>query len=698
MAFPKGVHRYPRPGERVAPATLRQVLLEPAPDPLVHGTPIEGIRLADLDETVWQKVDPGRIEELAEAVVAQVSTGTARRLLDQRHFPRPPEGLKLRDLPLEHRTRMCLTREGFEDRPSALGDRTIGDILAIRSFGPRCLVDLLSALESATSRNSRLDRALSAEAQRLGELPEAALARHDDPRFGPLLSEIDAGARTAAELAERLLGRAFDPPDPRYVTDRLRQLRERILALPQWTLEEELKQIFASAPHERNRQIVIGYYGWDDGQCHTLAEIGARYGMTRERTRQICAKLVRRNEPEKIPAPVLDRTLAFLEARLPRSVTELERAMVEAGLTAVGMRLENVEGAARLLARPIPFRVVAVTGRRLAVRPSQIDVPAAVVEAARKEIYYHGAARIHHFVELLSPRFPGAVDATLVAQTLPLVEGFRWLDAPSGWFRLQSATRHGLPKVIDKVLAVAGRIRLADLAAAVARNRRMWRTPPPQEVLLEFCRQMDGVRIDGPRISADPPRRWQDALTGVEARLVAVLKEHGPIMERGALEDLCVARGMNRFSFHAFLASSPVIAQYGHSVYGLCGTEVAPGTVKSLVARQRAQRAPARVLEHHGLTRDGRIRLGYRLSKAASTYAVITVPTAFKGLVHGKFDLCTPDGRRVGVLAAKDGRAWGLGAFLRRQGARTDDYVVVTVDLDKRQAVIDLDGKPAATP
>jgi len=320
-----------------------------------------------------------------------------------------------------------------------------------------------------------------------------------------------------------------------------------------------------------------------------------------------------------------------------------------------------------------------------------------VAEAAKKEIYYHGAETVGHLVELLSGKFPGCVESALVAETLQLMDGFRWLDRVSGWFRLDLVVKHGLPKAIDKAMAVAGRVRVGDLASAVGRSRRGWRTPPPENVLLEFCRLCDGLRVEGEWIVADPPRDWQEALTGVEAQLVGILKEHGPVMERGALEDLCVADGMNRFSFHAFLASSPVIAQYGHSVYGLLGAAVAPGWVKSLVAKHRAERAPARVLDRHGETDDGRIWLGYRLSKAASTYAVITVPAALKDVVHGKFDLLTTDGRRVGVLAAKDGRAWGLGAFLRRQQAKIDDYMVVTLDLDKREAVIAIDGLlPAA--
>ena len=55
------------------------------------------------------------------------------------------------------------------------------------------------------------------------------------------------------------------------------------------TLEQELIDVFAATPYQRNREILIGYYGWKDGRHHTLTEIGARYGITRERVRQVCA-------------------------------------------------------------------------------------------------------------------------------------------------------------------------------------------------------------------------------------------------------------------------------------------------------------------------------------------------------------------------------------------------------------------------
>ena len=79
---------------------------------------------------------------------------------------------------------------------------------------------------------------------------------------------------------------------------------------------EELIQIFADTPYQRNREILIGYYGWADGRSHTLTEIGTRFGITRERIRQICAKLTkRRKDLSDVPAPVTERVLALIERR-----------------------------------------------------------------------------------------------------------------------------------------------------------------------------------------------------------------------------------------------------------------------------------------------------------------------------------------------------------------------------------------------
>jgi hypothetical protein len=675
--------------------------MEPIPKRLQEEGDEEDLRLCDLDETAWERFSAQTIAELARMVVDRVAAHHVRRVFQHRHFPRPPKGTRLEDLPLENRTRRCLIREGFEENLSALGDYTIGEILAVRAFGPRCLVDLLSALESRGVRGGEggeaagggrlLSAELTAQAERLAGLPSAELVRSEDPRFAQLIEAVDVEARTAAEVAQRLLARTQDPPDPPYVAQQVAHLAERIEGMPKLTMEEELIQVFGSTPYERNREILIGYYGWEDGKQHTLTEIGSRFGITRERIRQVCAKLTRRHRDiAKVLAPVMERALELIQRRLPCPAAEIEAELAEKGLTAIGMSLEGVATGAKLLGRPLGFRIVKVDRQRLAVKPDQVAATAAIVDLAKKEIYFHGLSTADKMNRMVTTKFPGSAEPQLVVQAIRLIDGFSWLDESSGWFRLLPIAKHGLPKAIEKILAVAGEVTISQMRSAMGRNRRLWKDPPPEKVLLEYCRQASGLRVEGDRIIADPPVDWRKALTGVEARLVSVLKKHGPVMERGVMEDLCVAGGMNRFSFHAFVSWSPVIAQFGHSVYGLLGAEVPQQKVDELMATRRARRLTHRVLDSHGRTEDGKVWLSYRLSKAASTYAVITIPAALKKEVRGRFKLLGPDGQQIGTLATKDGRAWGLGALMRQHGAQVGDQVVVTLDLENRTAVVSL--------
>ena len=545
-------------------------------------------------------------------------------------------------------------------------------------------------------REAELDASLTAAARRLAELPLAEQSRPTDSRFAEMLRAVDGQASTAAELAGRLLRRRRDPPDSAYVAKQLERLAEVIASMPELTLEQELTQIFAPAPNERNGQILISYHGWKDGRPRTLTEVGTQFRITRERVRQICAKLTRRHDAvASMPAPVMDRALALILPQLPVGVDYLEKQLADQGLTAVGLPLQSVIAGAKLLGRSPGFEITRLgpgkeSNHALAVRCQQVDAALDIVDVAKKEIYFHGLATVTRIRSLVSQRHSARVTNDLVKQSLQRIDGFCWLDRRGDWFRLLPISRHGLPKMIEKILAVAGEVTVGQMRTAVGRNRRFWKDPPPEQVLLEFCRHTPGVRVEGQRILADPPLDWRKVLTGVEAQLVEVLESRGPVMDRGQMEDLCTAQGMNRFSFHAFVSWSPVIAQVDHSIYSLLGTKVPRAEVDRLVDARRAKRLSHRVLDSHGWTLDGKVWLSYRLSKAASTYAVITVPAALKDVVQGSFALLGPDQRKIGTLATRDGRAWGLGAFLRQHHAQIGDQVVVTLDLRHRTAQVEI--------
>ncbi len=682
-------HRYPRPGEILAPQTLRELLAVRIPLRLARGSSFRGHRLCDLDERVWDELPPQKIAELGRLVVSRAGLAGHWRSVLQRRLPQPPKGMRLEELRLENRTYNCLVRAGLGRNPARLGKLTVGRVLAIPSFGAKCLVDLLSALETRVVREGKLDRRLSAAAESLLRVPEAAQVLSSDPRLGPMLQAIDTESRTLREAAERLLSRRLDPPDPAFVRRRLRGLQQTLVELRKLPLEEELLQIFACVTTPRDCRIVAEYYGFDGRGGRTLHEVGRKYHLSRERIRQICARAARRCGPGPVFAPGLDRALKFLAQRDPAAVEQLQGELDASRMVRRHLPLASIQRAADLLARRFPFALVEVRAGWVAVARAQAHLVEPLAQAARQVVANYGVGSLGQVTAALPARLRRKASRRLIRAVLEATGELCWLDKRRTWFRPVRLPRYGLPGMIKKVLGVAGRIDVGRMHAALGRYRRGARRLPPAGVLLEFCRQMPGVRVEGRSLMARRPRAWRRALTGVERKIVEVLKKHGPVLERGTLEEHCLRRHVNRFSFNAALMSSPVIVQYGRSVYGLLGPRVSRRTLRRLAA-PKTPAGRRRVLQGFGRTRDGRVWVAYRLSKAAVSGGVVTVPAALKARLRGRFALRLPDRRKRGTLVVREGCAWGLGPALRAAGAGEGDYLLLTFNQDRGEARLQL--------
>ncbi len=678
--------RYPRRGYRLAPVALREILQVPVPAHRIKNPAIQGLQLCDLDEKVSEQLSDAELAVLGRMIVARVNVSSHRRALGQSAVPPPPKGMRLQELALENRTYNCLVRAGFGERLENLGRCSVGDLLALRAFGAKCLLDLLSSLETAIARCETLDEGLTREAIALGAMPEASSIHFSDPRLGPMLRGIDSGADTLDELASHTVKRRVDPANPAQCCRRMAELRRQIGDLGQLPLGEELAMIFAPPPPSRDREIVTEYFGWDGQGNRTLEELGKRHGLSRERIRQICLRAAKRHCNARVFAPVLDRVLGLIASRMPIPADALRRAFDAAGLGASWLPPKVIRQAAMFLSRPAAFDTVLLEGVELVVPDGSVHAPKVISQVARRIALASGITTSADVARQAAVQLGFEVEPALVRVALETLANFQWLDDRQTWFHLESGSQYGLPNVIDKVLAVCPRIAVARLRAAMGR-RRSGRRVPPAGVLLAFCAQMPGVTVKNRAVIADRLRRSEEVLSGVEAAMVEVLRSHGPVMERGAFEERCLDRGINRFSFNATLMASPVICQFGRSVYGLVGSAISRRKVQAMVAKSRGA-APERVLRGAGTLGDGRLFLCYKLSKAAIAGGVTTVPAAIKARLAGRFTIRTPDGAEVGQLVARDGCAWGLGPALRSQHARPGDHMVLLVDTETHLAEV----------
>ncbi len=596
---------YPRPGRALAPKLLADILRIPVS--LHRGRQGVSTRrrllLCDLDDEVWNRFPQAVCRELGQQVVLAVGRAVRTSpVLAGLRMPALPAGLTLADLDLETRTRNALTAAGFAHRPQDLGKMTADGMLRLRGFWAKSLVDLLIALEYAATHPKahpslpakgpepvkhadvlrhgsrpghrpaplKLNRALINEAIALGKMSNLRRIPFNDPRLGDLLRAMDTESDTVGEMLGRIRRQRLKPSDPTQLPGQWKAFRQRIRSIQSLPLETELVAIFSAGEASRDRQIIAGHFGWGGHGRRTLDALGRKYGVSRERIRQICNRAIKQHRNVEVFAPVLDRALAFLAARIPSSLAALQAEFDKARLSACRLPIDVVVEAASLLGRTPPFVLAAVEEGRVAVAAAQARLPAAIARAAKQAAANYGAATISRVLAELSTRPRAEVPRKLIDETLQGLTGFRWLDAGRQWFQRDGThPSYGLPNMIGKILSVCPRIKVNRMCAALARNRRSRRPLPPPRVLLEFCRNMPGVRVEGTTVIAAAPRSWRTALADAERIVVRTLKWYGPILERAELEGLCLRAGMNRFSFNAILMSSPVIVPHGRGRYGL---------------------------------------------------------------------------------------------------------------------------------
>ena len=276
-----------------------------------------------------------------------------------------------------------------------------------------------------------------------------------------------------------------------------------------------MAEIFDPGGPDRDRQIVVQYFGWDGHGRRTLEALGREYGLTRERIRQICSRAVKQQRNVEAFAPVLDRAIAFLAERTPMNLAALQAEFDKSRISACRLSIESVCQAARFLGRKLPFATVAVDKGRVVVAAGHARLPAAIVRAAKRAAASYGAAAVADVVAELSARLRAKAPRRLVRKTLESIAGCRWLDAGRRWFQLDSTpSAYGLPNMIDKILSVCPRIDVLRMRTALARNGRSRRPLPPPKVLLEFCRHTARrprcrERPSSPPRRAIGTRRWR---------------------------------------------------------------------------------------------------------------------------------------------------------------------------------------------
>jgi len=272
------------------------------------------------------------------------------------------------------------------------------------------------------------------------------------------------------------------------------------------SLESELLAVLGG---DAKARMIARYCGLDGLGGTTLHGAGREFGVSAARVGQIVSEVAEQLHRSQPSTPVLDRTISFLEQYVPGRADEMERKLLSEGLSEVLFRLEGLIRAAELLGRGPPFSVTETKRFRL-VHHQPCHVIETIVHAARRTIGHGGIATIGDVFAGL-PEADQEDGHQFVGEVLSGGEDFHWLDPTRVWFWLSSVPRNPVVRRIRKILSVANPVRIAALQAGIARDYRMRGCLAPAGVLLELCRQIPGLQVDGGAVRAAPRSgRWRN--------------------------------------------------------------------------------------------------------------------------------------------------------------------------------------------
>lgn len=455
---------------------------------------------------------------------------------------------------------------------------------------------------------------------------------------------------------------------------------------------------------ERNAQIFAQTYGTCGHAQATQHAAGLRFGLTRERARQIVDRLIERLKKTPVQSPQFDRLIAAT-----RQLPILPMAEAESRLRDIlgpDLRLEDARNfGAEVLGKPLPMVVSVI--RDVSMREHEVFVPAdqpmhlaEAINATKKLTRHLGAAQLSlawsivlHTIGVYAP----LDEFRRLIEGLP---GFEWLDKQRSWYWL--GPHAAANRIVDRateILAVAGNrnLDIEVIYGGIARWGRsgdgeiveMGGVFPPVAVVRSIliahpgfqCRQKDDFRLTK---AVAPEAVLSDSALQVYQFLA---KRKGLASRRELNQEFVSTQQMNQITLGVALTFHPAFRQIDRAVFAIRGWPIDPTRFSECVNHSKPScngsfmTIPTfDVAAEEG---EGFIAWIFQLSPVASTNYCVTIPRVLRMQLNSG-DEIVADASGVKLHVNAD-RLVGLVPLLRRMHIATNERIRIAIHPSERR-------------
>jgi hypothetical protein len=432
------------------------------------------------------------------------------------------------------------------------------------------------------------------------------------------------------------------------------------------------------------------------GDVATLDEAGREIGVTRERVRQVMAKLEPQLHGISIPKARQVAESLVAESPVPEPVGRL--------LAAYGLTRPTLTGRAFLnilrLTGTSPARLVGtdlVSVDNWLVTESQARVMKAVSIANRHTSSY-GMTTVEEIRQALASS-GDPLDATDIRRVLEQDASIKWAGE---WLWAQKdhdgLQANRLVNTARSILSVNSPQTVASIHEGA---RRMWKFRkldilPSIAAMKVFFEESPYFIVEGDLVRPIEPLDYHDVLGTTTAAMIDVLKGSPyQVMDRQSLAEACDDAGIPSGTYTVWTTYAEWMERFGPNVWGLRGSSPNPAAVEAIrkAARARLRAEPRR--KSWAWTHDGRIEQTMDVTTSFVTTGVMTFASAIRSSLPAGSLEATLSGRRVATVKMGEGHSfcWGWHPAITALGAKPGDVLRISIDVARKTAELQLGGQ-----
>lgn len=468
-------------------------------------------------------------------------------------------------------------------------------------------------------------------------------------------------------------------------------------------LEDEIEGLIVEgyrAAYDRDPSdrwlMAIGMRIGTRGDVATLDQAGVAIGVTRERVRQVVAKI----EPH-LKGSVVPRAQEVAETLVARSpVPEpIGRRLARSGMTRPTLTGKAFLNILKLIGTS-PMDLVGadlVSIDNWLVEESEVPVMKAVSVANRHTSSY-GMTTVEEIRQALaSPDNP--LDATDIRRVLSREPGIKWAGEWL-WVEKDHDGSHAnrLVNTARSILSVNSPQTVASIHDGA---RRMWKFRkldilPPIEAMKVFFEESPYFVIEDDLVHPIEPLDYRDILGTTTATMIDVLKGSPyQVMDRQSLYEACSDAGISPGTYGIWTTYAEWMEKFGPNVWGLRGSRPNPGAVEAIreAARARLKAEPRR--KSWSWAADGRIAQTMDVTTSFMSSGVLSFVPEIQNMLAGQALTIMLDGTAVTTakLGEDHGFSWGWHPAITAMGAKRGDVLRITVDVVAKTAELQVGGQ-----